>query len=154
MSTYARFSSSLAAAFILAASVGSALAHDNATLDSLKSAHGGQTRMAGPYHFELVLDKDSKEAKDQPVLVYLTDHAGTKIPSTGVTGTATILSGKIKSTTKLASDGDNRLKGDAKYASTPDVKVVLSITLAGKSAEQARFTPFAIAKDGHMDHSH
>jgi hypothetical protein len=35
------------------------------------------------------------------------------------------------------------LKGVANYASTPDTKVVLSITLPGKAPEQARFTPFA-----------
>jgi hypothetical protein len=40
------------------------------------------------------------------------------------------------------------------------MKVVVSITLSGKAAEQARFTPLApmassaVAKDGHTDHKH
>jgi hypothetical protein len=40
------------------------------------------------------------------------------------------------------------------------MKVVVSLTLAGKPAEQARFTPMApmaapaAAKDGHSDHKH
>ena len=40
----------------------------------------------------------------------------------------------------------------------PDMKAVVSVTLAGKTAEQARFTPLAMpkamAQDGHADHKH
>ena len=43
---------------------GTAFAHDDATLDATVTPHGGQMRMAGIYHFELVLAKDSKTAKD------------------------------------------------------------------------------------------
>lgn len=39
-------------------------AHDDAVLDKTSGSHGGQLRMAGSYHFELVVAKDSKEAKD------------------------------------------------------------------------------------------
>jgi hypothetical protein len=34
------------------------------------------------------------------------------------------------------------------------MKVVVSITLSGKAAEQARFTPLAVTKDNHTDHKH
>jgi hypothetical protein len=38
------------------------------------------------------------------------------------------------------------------------MKAVVSVTLAGKSAEQARFTPLAMpkamAQDGYADHKH
>lgn len=129
-----------------------AFAHDEATLDKMKAPHGGQLRMAGIYHFEFVVVKDSKDAKDNPVLVYVTDHAGQKIPTAGATGTATILAGKTKVVANLVADGDNHLKGSANYASTPDLKAILSITLAGKPAEQARFTPLAKVKDEHLDH--
>jgi hypothetical protein len=54
-----------------------ALAHSDEVLDAQKAPNGGQLRMAGIYHFELVVAKDSKEAKDNPVVVYVTDHAGT-----------------------------------------------------------------------------
>ena len=77
-----------------------------------------------------------------------------KIPTGGAGGTATILAGKQKASVKLVPDGDNRLKGIGKYAATADMKVVVSITLSGKAAEQARFTPLAAAKDGHTDHKH
>ena len=130
------------------------LAHTDDVLDTQKAPNGGQLRMAGVYHYELVVAKDSKDAKDNAVVVYVTDHAGTKIPTSGATGTATILAGKTKATATLAPDGDNRLKGMAKYLSAPDMKVVVSITFPGKAAEQARFTPLAAAKDGHTDHKH
>jgi hypothetical protein len=137
-----------------------ALAHSDEVLDAQKAPNGGQLRMAGIYHFELIVAKDSKEAKDNPVVVYVTDHAGTKVPTVGAGGTATILAGKQKASVKLVPDGDNRLKGVGTYASTPDMKVVVSVTMAGKAAEQARFTPLApmaapaAAKDGHSDHKH
>jgi hypothetical protein len=130
------------------------LAHTDDVLDTQKAPNGGQLRMAGVYHYELVVAKDSKDAKDNAVIVYVTDHAGTKVPTGGASGTATILAGKTKATATLAPDGDNRLKGMAKYLSAPDMKVVVSITFPGKAAEQARFTPLAAAKDGHMDHKH
>ena len=133
---------SLGAALFVA---GAAFAHDDATLDAATAPHGGQLRMAGIYHFELVLVKDSKTAKDNPVTVYLSDHAGNKIPSAGASGSVTLLSGATKASAALQPDGENRLKGVAKYASAPDTKAVLSITLPGKPPEQARFTPFANA---------
>ena len=147
-----------AAASLFALSTGAALAHSDEYLDTQAAPNGGQLRMAGIYHFELVVAKDGKEAKDNPVVVYVTDHAGTKVPTAGAKGTVTILSGKAKATVNLAPDGDNRLKGTGTYASTSDMKAVVSVTLAGKSAEQARFTPLAMpkamAQDGHADHKH
>jgi hypothetical protein len=130
------------------------LAHSDEYLDTQKAPNGGQLRMAGVYHFELIVAKDSQEAKDNPVVVYVTDHAGTKVSTVGAGGTVTILAGKAKVTVPLAPDGDNRLKGVGKYASTPDMKAIVSITLAGKTAEQARFTPLAVSKDEHTDHKH
>ena len=137
-----------------------ALAHDDGTLDKVGGPNGGQLRMAGAYHFELVVAKDSKDARDNPVVVYVTDHAGTKVPTSGASGTVTILAGKVKATVNLAPDGDNRLKGVGKYASTPDMKAVVSVTMSGKQAEQARFTPLAPiattapAKDAAIGHKH
>ena len=130
----------------------SALAHDNAYLDTVKAPNGGQLRMAGMYHYELVVVKDSKDAKENPVLVYVTDHAGTKFPTIGASGTVTLLAGKAMTRVTLVPDGDNRLKGMAKYASSPNMKAVVAITMAGKTAEQASFTPMANTKDEHMHH--
>jgi hypothetical protein len=133
---------------------GAALAHDDAHLEAQKAPNGGQLRQAGPYHYELVMAKDAKEAQENPVVVYVTDHAGQKIPTAGAKGSATILTGKLKAAATLQPDGDNRMKGFAKYTSAPDMKVVVSITLSGKQPEQARFTPLVVAKDEHTDHKH
>lgn len=130
-----------------------AMAHSDDYLDAQKAPNGGQVRMAGAYHFELVVAKDSKTAKDNPIVVYLTDHADKKVSSAGAKGTATLLVGKSKSTATLAPDGDNRLKGFANYASDPDMKAVVSISLPGKPAEQARFAPLKkAAVDAHAGH--
>ena len=133
---------------------GSALAHDDAYLDTQKAPHNGQLRMAGIYHFELVVDRSSAEAKEKPVTVYLTDHAGQKIPAAGATGSVTLLSGKTRTTVTLSPDGDNLLKGVGKYASTPDLKAIVSITPAGQAAAQARFTPLTAAIEAQGGHAH
>ena len=132
----------IAALFVAALlGAGGTSAHDDAYLDTLAAPNGGQLRMAGAYHYELVLAKDGNDAKERPVLVYVTDHAGQAIPTTGASGTVTLLSGKAKVAATLAPDGDNRMKGAAEYAVTPGMKAVVSIALAGKEPEQARFTP-------------
>lgn len=136
-----RFAAMCLTALTLATGALPALAHDDATLDAMKTPNGGQLRMAGIYHFELVLVKDAKAAKSSPVLVYVTDHAGQKIDTTGATGTVTILAAKQKTSVTLKPDGSNRLKGAASYAATPDMKAIVSITLPGMPPEQARFTP-------------
>lgn len=130
-------------------------AHDDATLDKIKAPNNGQLRMAGPYHFELLVAKDSKEAKDNPVVVYLTDHGETKIPAANATGTATLLNGKSKITVPLVPAGDNKLTGVGRYASDPRMKVVVAVTFSDKKSEQARFTPLAATTPGgHGDHKH
>jgi nitrogen fixation protein FixH len=121
-------------------------AHDNAYFDSNKSANGGQTRMAGVYHFELVLAKDSKEAKENSITVYVTDHASKALATTGGTASLTIVQGKNKSTVTLQPSGTNQFIGKAVYASNANFKGALTVTMAGKPAEQARFTPFAPVK--------
>ena len=149
-----------AAAGVLMLAGSTAFAHTDDVLAAQKAPNGGQQRMAGAFHIELVVTRDAREAKESPVIVYVTDHAGAKIPTVGAGGTATILAGKQKVSVKLVPDGDNRLKGVGKYASTPDMKAVVSVTVAGKPAEQARFTPLAPmasaapAKDGHTGHKH
>ncbi|MCX7176504.1 MAG: hypothetical protein NT159_21795 [Proteobacteria bacterium] len=132
----------------------SLLAHGGENHDTQKATNGGQLRTAGLYNIELVVAKDNREATDSPIVIHVTDHAGAKVPTVGATGTATILAGKQKATAMLVADGDNRLKGTAKYPSAPDMKVVVSISFPGKAAEQARFTPLAATKDEHTEHQH
>lgn len=114
-----------------------AAAHDDAYLATVKAPNGGQLRMAGPYHLELVLGQEAA-MQDRPVFVYVTDHAGTKVSTSGASGTALILAGAKKSTVRLEPYGENALKGVAAYAGV-DAKVIVSVALPGQAAQQARF---------------
>lgn len=129
----------LLVALLSAASPG--FAHDDATLDATTAPHGGQLRMAGVHHFELVVDAKAGAGKAAPLLVYVTDHAGGKVAVAGATGSATLLSGSTKTAVALKPDGDNRMKGVGAYTAAPGMKVVVSITFAGQPAAQARFAP-------------
>jgi len=142
----------VAAASLLGMASPTLFAHDGENHDTQKAANGGQLRVAGPYHLELVVARDHKEEKEGPLVVHLTDQTGAKVSTIGAAGTATILAGKQKTAATLVSDGDNRLKGSAKYASTPDMKIVVSVSFAGKTTEQARFTPLAVTKGSKAEH--
>ena len=140
-----------AIALVLATGATSVHAHDDAYLDTQQAPHGGQLRMAGAYHLELVVDKSTPQAADKPVVVYVTDHAGQKVSTEGATGNATILAAKGKASVALVADGDNRLKGTGRYASTPDMKAIISFTAKGQPPETARFTPLLKPKEAHID---
>lgn len=111
-----------------------AFAHTDEYLDAQTAQNGGQLRMVQQYHYELVV-------KANEVSVYVTDHGGKKFDTRGATGTATLLSGKSKASVKLMPAGDNQMKGSGKFELAPDMKVVVSIALAGQPALQGRFTP-------------
>ncbi len=110
------------------------VAHTDEYLDSQPAPHGGQIRMAGTFHFELVLG-------EKQLTVYVTDHASKSFATEGATGNVMVLVGKTKTTVELKPAGDNILKGEGEFTSAPAMKVVVSITLAGQEQQQARFTP-------------
>jgi hypothetical protein len=95
------------------------LAHTDEYLDTQKAPNGGQLRMAGVYHFELVVAKDSKEAKDNAVVVYVTDHAGAKIATAAPPARRPSSLARQKATVKLAPrwrqppEGDGQVRVDA-----------------------------------------
>lgn len=111
-----------------------AFAHTDEYLDTQTAPHGGQLRMVQQYHYELVV-------KANEVSVYVTDHGGKKFDTRGATGTAILLSGKSKASVQLTPAGDNQMKGSGKFELAPDMKVVISVALAGQTALQGRFTP-------------
>lgn len=111
-----------------------AQAHDDATLDAMPSPHGGQVRMSGPYHFELV-------AGQNQLTVYVTDHAMQPVVAEGVTGNAIVLSGE-KATIPLKAAGGNVVKGEGAFQAGPEMKVVVSLTFPDANQWQARFTPW------------
>jgi hypothetical protein len=101
--------------------------------------NGGQIKDAGKHHLELVV-------KENALTVYVTDAKHQKIVIKGASGTATILAGKTTANVKLEPSGENALAGSGRFESTPDVKIVVSLTLPGESPVQARFTPLEKAK--------
>jgi hypothetical protein len=127
-----------------------ALAHDDATLDATAAPHGGQLRMAGPYHYELVLTPSM-------VLVYVTDHGGNKLPASGASGSATVKATGTAVNVPLKSAADNLLIGYGKFDSQTDTKVIVSVSFPGKPAEIAQFAPWQKASktmvhSGHSGH--
>jgi hypothetical protein len=131
-------SKSLATVFItvtLAVSLPAA-AHTEEYFDSIAAPNGGQMRMAGPYHLELV-------TKDKEILLYVADHSDKKIGTEGGVGKASIQlgKGKPKSSIKLEPAGDNMLKGTGDFTVTPETTIVTFIKLPDQEAQSARFTP-------------
>lgn len=131
------------AALLLALTTGQSGAHDDAYLDQLTGPNGGQLRVAGLNHFELVVSPPpGAPASEQPVAVYLTDHADQPTASAGFSGRAVILANRERVEVALLPDGDNRLSGQARFAHDPDMVVVVTLTLPDQTSAQARFTPY------------
>lgn len=130
-----------------------ALAHDDATLDTVAAPHGGQLRMAAGYHLELVVAPDATADQDHAVTVYVTDHAGEPQAVAGLSATALIQSGGKRTAVALKPDGANRLSGLGRYQAGADMKVVVSLLQADKTTLQARFTPLA-RPEQHAHHDH
>lgn len=125
----------------------SAFAHTDEMLDGIEGAHGGVLRMAGPYHYELVLKADSLN-------VYVTDHAGTPSAIAGATGTATVLSGKTKQSVVLKPAGENQLSGAGTFDPKARTKAVVSVNFPGQGALEARFDLNKPKGEGHEEAAH
>jgi len=117
---------------ILPAAAYAADSHDHGK----RGANGGELVDAGPYHLELVV-------KGQELALYVLDAKNKKVAVDGGKATATVMSGNNKATIALspANPGDNLLKGAGKFEAKEDLRVLISVTLAGKPVQQARFAP-------------
>lgn len=130
-------------------------AHTDDYLDTVGGKHGGQLRMAGPWHFELVLDKTADGQKSAPITVYLTDHGDNAIATSGAHSKITIISNNKPVQVQLTEKAPNMLVGEAVYKAQPELKAVVQLTLKGES-QNARFTPFAkpVAEQPKHDEGH
>lgn len=108
-------------------------AHDASYFDSHPTPHGGQMRMAGPYHLEVVTDAAH-------LVVFVTDHAGTPLSTAGWRGHAILLAGRQKNQYSLEPWGTNGLRSAESVTGGPDIKLVVSLAPAKAAGEQARFT--------------
>ena len=137
-----------------------AFAHTDEYLDTVVGPNGGQLRMAGAYHFELVLAKDAKAGAPRAVKLYLLDHGNNPQPAKDAKATVLIVSGKTKAKTDLTPQGDNLLVGSAAYTAAEDLKAVVNISITtehGEVTEQAMFTPFKpvpAKADAEHEHGH
>ena len=119
-----------------------ARAHDPSTLDSNPSAHGGVVRMAGPYHFELVLEPSSSRPVRQ-VRIYLQNHLFAGMPSDGMKGEVTVTFFTVSETIPLVPDGPESLGGSGSFLDHPALKMIVSLTDKEGQVFSATFTPFA-----------
>ena len=113
-----------------------AWAHTDEYLDTIAAPHGGQLRMAGPYHLELV-------ARDKELVLYVTDHGDNPLSTDGGMGKATLQLGKTKArtTVKLEPAGENQFKGSGEFTLKPESVIVVFVKLPGQESQSARFTP-------------
>ncbi len=124
-----------------------AIAHDDAWFDAQEHPHGGQMRMAGPFHVEMVTEPGE-------LTIHVADHADQAIATEGGSARATVLSGGQRSTVRLAPSGDNRMHGSGDFQLDDGMTVVLSISLPGHDSQQARFTPFQRVSGEAAPHDH
>jgi hypothetical protein len=111
---------------------GGVQAHTDDWFDKHKTPHGGQVRMSGPYHLELMPQKDKND-----VLVYVTDHGDTAIPTAGWTAQLVALSGGKKISIVLKPAGTNTLRGKGHVPA--DAQVVLSVVPKAGEEYSARY---------------
>lgn len=113
---------------------GGAAAHSDEHLATVPAPHGGQLRMAGALHLELVLAAGA-------VKVYLSDHAFQPVRTDGATGSATLSRGGKRIAIPLAPAGGNLLQGKSAFGAAPDTRIEVRVNLPGQKTEIAEFSP-------------
>jgi len=112
----------------------SAQAHTDEFFESVEAPHGGQLRMTGPFHMELV-------AKEGDLTVYVTDHADNAISVDGGLAKANIENGSARTQVNLHPVGSNILRGSGTFSLTPTTVVVVFMKLPDQDGYAARFMP-------------
>jgi hypothetical protein len=138
------FHAIVAAALLLGLTLGPAHAHDPETLDGLPSVHGGQVRMAGPFHIELVILGRAPAQRDRLVLVYLQSHMFEDVSSGGLKGIARFIDGQRVTTVSLVPIEANGFSGTGAFDINSSVTAEVSITDKDGKVWSATYTPFAL----------
>jgi hypothetical protein len=127
---------SIAGAVMLCTLLGAApaSAHTDDWFDKNPTPHGGQVRMSGPYHLEVVLEGAN-------LIVYVTDHGDKKIPTANWKAHAVIMTDGKVSRAPLIADGDNRLRANGAIPAHKVLKLVVSVAPPAAQEYTARFTP-------------
>ena len=123
----------LVTVLLLAALCGSARAHTEEYFDNMQTAHGGQVRMAGPYHLELVV-------RGQEVTLYINDHADNPIATADGSAKMIIRSGRRnRAVVVLMPIGDNILRGKGEFRLGKSNDVSVLVALPGADPQRAQF---------------
>lgn len=109
-------------------------AHTDEFFEFVEAPHGGQLRMTGPFHMELV-------AKDGDLTVYVTDHADNAISVDGGLAKANIENESARTQVNLHPVGSNILRGTGTFSLTPSTVVVVFMKLPNQDSYAARFMP-------------
>lgn len=109
-------------------------AHTDEYFESVQAPHGGQLRMTGPFHMELV-------TKDGDLTVYVTDHADNPISVDGGVAKANIENGSTRTQVNMHPVGNNVLRGSGTFPLTPNTVVVVFMKLQNQDGYAARFMP-------------
>lgn len=105
---------------------GSEHAHD------AKAQYGGVVTVVKDVNYELVGKPDS-------ITLYINDH-GKPVDTKGAMATVTLLSASDKADVTLMPAGGNKFEAKGVFKAGPGTKAVAKVTLAGKSAQNVRFT--------------
>lgn len=130
-----------ALAVTLALAGGGAIAHTDEILATMHAPHGGQLRLAGLYHFELVIDRQADGKQTVPVKVYVTDHGGTPSDIAAVKGKLTLLGSSGRGSADLVPVGTGVLSAQATYVADRKLKAIVTLNFPDGRVEQARFLP-------------
>ena len=110
-------------------------------ISGLASAHGpsrgpngGQMQDLAGSHVDLV-------AKGSELVLYLFDAENKPVPAKDAAATAIVLATGQQETVVLMASDDNAMRGKGRFTGAPGMKVVVSLTLPGQSAQSGRFTP-------------
>lgn len=129
---------------------GVASAHTNEYLDTIDGDHGGQLRMSGAYHFELI-------ANPGTLKIYVTDHGSQPIDTAGASADAMVVTDGKKTVVNLRAAGANTFEGVGEFTLNEQSAVHLKVTMPNGDAELATFTPLRKrdskpAESGHHHH--
>ncbi len=137
-------------ALLLLTSTAVVYAHTNEYLDTIDGMHGGQLRMSGPYHFELV-------AAPGDLVVFVTDHADNPIATASGKASALVNTAGKKVRVPLLPAGHNSFRGHANFTLDERSTVHLKVTIANAPPELATFRPMRKRENsenqkGHHEH--
>jgi hypothetical protein len=118
----------------LALSIGACAAHDHTDeyFDKHPGPHGGQIRMAGPFHMELVVDA-------RQLSLHVTDHGSEPVATERGSAKAIITSGKNRFVVLLKPVGDNVLEGAGDYRLGTYNEILVMLALPDQEVQRATF---------------